>query len=1076
MTTDKDIAQLSTEKQRALLKTILEKKASQPKSRPLSFTQERLWFLDRMEENSVHYNVAGGLRLQGQLDIRVLEQSVNAVVARHEILRTNFVEIAGEPNQIIASNIVLTIPVKSLAHLPTSVRLAEAQRIAQAESMRPFNLAVGHLLRMQLLELQPDDHILLFTIHHIVADGWSITILYRELEAFYTAFVQETAVSLPPLLIQYADYAIWQRKQLQAFKLDGLLAYWKDHLKEAPPSLNLPLDFMRPPTPSYRGATHTFTIPAETAVQLHALSRQEEATLFMTTFAVFAILLARYSGQEDMVIGVPIANRTHHDVADLIGFFANTLALRVDLRGNPTVREVVQQIRETCLEGYAHQEMPFEKLVEALQPARNLSHTPLFQVSYSLKTRSSTPLTLPNLQTTYFEFENPTAKFEISLDLYETPAGHLEGVLEYAIDLFTAESMAQMSTHYCALLAAAGTRADTSVWQLPMPTADIPAKPDTHDQDMPLLAHQLFEALEKQRPDAIAVIDGGKELSYHALNKQANQLAHYLRRQGVGFDIHVGIFLDISPNLLIAILAILKAGGALLPLLPPEYGADVLNHDQIPFLITETSFIDNLPASSSRKDILLDQETAVIQSCPHHNMGVPIDPDHLAYITSRPEEDEHCRNILFTHVNLANALQSPLLQWDATTPIRMLLPSLTSDSAILGILGVLRHGGALCIAPKAVNTQAVASQMLAHQITHLVSPISEYKALLKTLLISSSMLNDLQVVLADGELYPPDLFDLHEQIQQQTRLFKVHGTAGYLGWPTYATRSLTEAPYSAMSLEKALPNHSFYILDRYWQPVATAVPGELFIGGSGLARGYHDNPAATAKYMLPDPFSKQPGARMYRTGMIARYTPDGSLEFLGHRDQQTMVDGYPVVLGKIEAILRRFSDVQDAAVVLEDDQLVAYVTVCHPDSPLEFEHLHHALQEQLPAYMVPSRFIWLDTLPHTSDGNINRELLVECPYQQVVQMDEVPVDFTDDPIVQSLIEIWQTILHVDGLNAQSNFFELGGHSLLAIRMNYRIRDMFDVDLPLRNFFETPTIAQLSKMIEDIVIEQLDKSI
>ncbi|WP_420811521.1 amino acid adenylation domain-containing protein [Myxococcus stipitatus] len=1039
---------------------------------PLSFAQQRLWLVDQLEPGSAAYNIPSALRMHGTLDVSALERSFTALVERHESLRTTFLSREGEPVQVIHPVGPFSLPIVELGMLPEEDREQRAQQLATEEAQRPFDLARGPVLRATLARLSAEDHVLMVTMHHAISDGWSMGILIQELASFYEAFATGETPRLAPLSIQYADFAAWQRSWLKGDVMEGQLSYWRKQLGGLPPLLELPTDRTRPPVRSSRGGSQPVRLSRELTERLSALCRKEGATPFMALLAAWQVLLARYSGQDDVSVGSPIAGRTRAETEGLIGFFVNTLVLRTHVNPSLSFRALLAQVRATTLAAYEHQDVPFEKLVEELKPQRSLSHTPLFQVMLSLQnlpvahrtvsgpSADSSPLRLES-----FTQAHQSTKFDLTLTLSETPDG-LAGSLSYRVDLFEDSTIQRWAEHLHTFLAAAISSPDSRVGELPMLSAQerrqVLSDWNSTLSEVPWRGafHQLFEAQAALTPDALAVLDDDSSLSFSALNQRSNQLAHFLRARGVGPESRVAFCLERSTSALVALLSILKAGAAYVPLdasYPLERLSFMLEDSRAPFVLTQSHLLPRLSSSSS--PLCLDDKAflAALDALPTSNPSHLTLPSHPAYVIYTSGSTGRPKGVVIHHssvVNLLHALSSSVFS-DVTRPLRFSLNAPLSFDASVKQLVFLSQGHALCFVPQAAREDVplLLSWLSRHSVDVFDCAPSHLRLLLDEGL--SSFHRPLRLLIG-GESIDDSLW---ASLSSSPNLhpFNVYG-------PTECTVDATALSLRASSrpvLGPPLPNVSTFILDSSLLPSPVGVPGELFIGGLGLARGYLHRPDLTAERFVPNPFSSSPGARLYRTGDKARWLPNGHLEYLGRIDFQVKLRGFRIELGEIEAALEALPSVHHAAVLLREDvpglkRLVAYVT----PSSLDVSALRSSLLTSLPDYMVPSAFVALDSLPINAHGKLDRAALPPP--------DSAPSDSflaPRNPTEALLASIWADVLHLDSVSVSDDFFSLGGHSLLATQVVSRIRKALGVELPLRVLFEAPTVAALAARIQ-----------
>ncbi len=1047
---------------------------------PLSFAQQRLWFLDQLAPGNLFYNIPLAVRLKGRLDVAALERTLNEIVERHEILRTTFDTVDGKPVQVIAPQREVPLPVKDLARLDQAERQAAVRQMAQDEAQRPFDLKAGPLFRAGLLRLEEEDHVLLLTMHHIVSDGWSMGVFVREVAQLYTTFASGEPSPLPELPVQYADFAQWQREWLQGEVLEKQLSYWKEQLGDSPPMLELPTDYPRPAVQTSRGATETLALPEELSESLKALGREEGATLFMTLLAAFQTLLYRYTGQPDVSVGTPVAGRGRPEVQDLIGFFVNTLVMRTDLSGGPSFRDLLRRVRKTALEAYANPDLPFETLVEALRPERDLSHTPLFQTMFILDTPSMEPLELPDLTLSPIETHSGAATFDLTLSITDLPEG-LGGYVEYNADLFEPETIRRMIGHFQTLLEGIVVDPDRQIAALPLLT-----KVERHQmlfewnntaRDFPRDAciHQLIERTVELQPDAPALVLEGETRTYRDLNRRANQLAHHLQWLGVGPDTVVGVLTARSSEMVEGILGALKAGGAYLPLdpaYPEERLAFMLEDSEAPVLLTQSHLRDHAArfAPAGTRLISLDTEWAAIAQEPETNPKSDVTPDNLAYVIYTSGSTGKPKGTMLRHRGLCNLTDVQRrafgIRGEGGSRILQFSP-LSFDASVWETFMALRNGATLCLA----RQQTLAS---GHELVQLMANVGVTNATLPPSVLAvlpQEALPDLETVISAGEACTAELVARWAPGRQFVNAYG----------PTETTVCASmhvcdESDPESPPIGRPIDNTRLYILDAALQPVPIGVPGELVVSGVSLARGYLSRPELTAENFIPDPFSGGRGARLYRTGDLVRYRPDGDIDFLGRIDHQVKVRGFRIELGEIEAALGRHPHIQDNVVVAREDvpgdrRLVAYL-VSGEASPGDVQEgvgltagsLRTFLRETLPDYMVPSAFVTLDTLPLSPSGKVDRDAL-PAPDRSRPELERVYVAPRNET-EETLARLCSGLLRVEKVGIHDSFFELGGHSLLATQFISRLGDAFQVELPLRTLFEHPTVAELAAAVEE----------
>ena len=1030
---------------------------------PLSYAQQRLWFLDQLQPESPFYNVPMVLRLQGQLDVAALEQSLNEMVRRHETLRTTFASRGGEPVQIIAPELTIPLPVDDLSHLSGEEQEAEARKRVMAQVVQPFDLSTGPLLRVRLLRLHDEHHIAVVTMHHIISDAWSMRVFFREMAVLYHSFSQGRPSPLPPLSIQYADFAAWQRNWLQGEVLERQLEYWRKQLQGAPELLALPTDRPRPPVQTANGANFSFTVPDETAQQLRAFARREGATLFMVALAAFQALLHRYSGQDDICIGSPIANRNRPEVENLIGFFLNTLVLRTDLSGQPSFRELVSRVREVVLGAFAHQDLPFEMLVEELQPERDLSHTPLFQVGFTLQTAASESIDLPGLSLEPVEIDSGSAKYDITLLMAEGPDG-LKGNFEYNTDLFDAATIQRMAGHFLTLLAGVMAEPDLPIAYAPLLT---PAEEELllstwNDTALPApldrCAHELFQAQAARQPQAPAVLFADQQLTYDQLNRRANQLARHLRKLGVGPETLVAISTQRSPEMIVGILGVMKAGGAYLPVdptYPPERVAFMLEDSAAPVLLTQESLRQRLPAHNAR-EVLLDAHWPLIAQEDDSNLELLTTPENTAYVIYTSGSTGKPKGAALRHRGLSNLTEVQRLAFGVQPGMRVLqFAPFSFDASVWETFMALANGATLCLA----RQEQLASG------PELLRLLQEMKINIVTLppsmlaVLSPQSLPDLQVVVAAGEKCTAEIV---QQWAPGRNFFNAYG-------PTETT--VCASMYLCSAAEQRDPpigrpigNSRLYVVDANLQILPVGVPGELVIGGVNVGKGYLNRPQLTEQKFIPDPFGG-PDDHLYRSGDLVRWLPDGNIEFLGRIDHQVKIRGFRIELGEIEAVLRQHPDVKDVVVMARDlggdKRLVAYL-LAEEGAQLAASELRDFVRLTLPDYMTPSHFVVLDEFPLSPAGKVDRQALPAPDSARAAASSDYVAPRNE--IEEQLAAISAELLALERVGVYDNFFELGGHSLLATQFISRVRETFDVELELRTLFESPTVAQIAEVI------------
>jgi amino acid adenylation domain-containing protein len=1039
---------------------------------PLSFAQQRLWFVNQISPDSTAYNLLEALRLDGSPQLVALEQSLSELLRRHEILRTTFPLVNGQPVQLIAPPTPVNLPIHNFQDLATEVQTDRLRQMAIAQAAQPFDLAVGPLVQFTLLKLSDREYVLLLKMHHIIYDGWSLSIFFRELSQLYAAFTQGLPSPLSELPIQYADFAVWQRQWLTGKVLDRQLNYWQQQLAGVPPTLELPTDRQRSPIQTFAGGAECFQLDLDLTHRIKQLSQDSAATLFMTLLAAFLVLISRYTGQTNLVVGTPIANRNNAAIEQLMGFFANTLALRGDLAGNPSFRDLLAQVRQTTLSAYAHQDLPFEMLVEKLQPDRDLSRNPLVQVMFSLQNAPQSAADLSGL--TIHSLPLPldiTVRFDLEVNYWETATG-LEGVWAYNTNLFEPTTIKRIGAHFNTLVTAIVANPELPIAELPLLSPaqlhQLAIEWNDTQANYPddKCIHQLFEQQVERSPAAVAVIFETQQLTYQELNARANQLAHHLISVGVGADVLVGICVERSIDTIVGLLGILKAGGAYVPL-DPEYPAErlqfMLDDAHISVLLTQQRLIHKLPAHQAQL-ICLDTDWQSIARSISTNPLASVKATNLAYAIYTSGSTGQPKGVEITHRGVNRLLFGVnYVRLDASQRLLQLAP-IAFDAATFEIWGALLHGARCILFPGTMPTAKTLSAEIHKQgITTLWLTAALFNSIVDN---DSQALSGIQQLLIGGEALSVDHVRRALHSLPSTQIINGYGpTESTTFTCCYPIPPHIETEIASIPIGRPIANTQTYILDRYLQPVAVGMPGELHIGGDGLARGYLNRPELTQQKFIPNPFSPDPNSRLYKTGDLARYLPDGNIEYLGRIDNQVKIRGFRIELGEIEAVLSQHPDVQIACVIAREDipgekQLVAYL-VPQPGATPTATALRQFLVDKLPGYMVPKAFSILTSLPLTPNGKVDRRALTAPTYN-------LDVDTFVEPRNQlelQLVQIWSQILKIDKVGVTDNFFDLGGHSLLAPYLMAEIKQQFTKDLPIVTLFQHPTIEQLATVVQ-----------
>ncbi|HYF52421.1 MAG TPA: amino acid adenylation domain-containing protein [Planctomycetota bacterium] len=1033
---------------------------------PLSFAQQRLWFLSQLDEQSTQYNIPYAVELKGRLSVEALSQTLRTIVARHEALRTTFSLENGVAVQRVGSASNVELKQIDLSHAPAEVREQLKMDTLRQEAKRRFDLRREVLIRAALVKLQADEFVLLLTIHHIAADAWSFGVLFRELGTLYEAFSKGAQNPLPPLDIQYADFSIWQREWLSGETLGKQLNYWKRKLGGLA-VLDLPTDNPRPAKMTYEGRRLTFTLPAALSLELKQLARKERVSEYMLLLAAFKVLLRRYSGQTDIAVGSPIANRNRIELEKLIGFFVNTLVLRTDLGGNLTFRELLSRVRETCLDAYAHQELPFEKLVEELQPQRDPSRNPFFQTAFVLQNTPIAPLKLTNLVITPLPLHDGTAKFDLTLMMHES-RGQFSGILEYRSDLFEDDTIRRMAGHLQTLLTGIVAQPETAISKLPL-LSDLELHQVKHwadtktpyPDDVPI--HKLFEDVAARTPEATAVSFEGQRLSYRTLNERANQLARVLQKHGVRPKSPVGLCMERSPDLIIAVLGILKAGGGYVPLdpsYPRERLALMVRDSGAPVIIAEGGAVAALPNVETP---VLEWEaiTAEMSRMPADNMQPGVGGNDLAYIIYTSGSTGQPKGICIPQKAVNRlVLNTNYVQLNASARVAQ-VSNASFDAATFEFWGALLNGGELVIIRKdiALSPRDFIAALREHRISAMFLTTALFNLLIDH---DPAAFSTLEHLMFGGEACDPRRVRACLAGGPPKRLLHVYGPTEVTTFSTWHLVENVPEDAQTVPIGKPLANTEAYVLDRDLNPVPPGIPGELYLGGDGLAHGYLNRPELTAEKFIPHPLSTEPGARLYKSGDIVRYLPNGDIEFIGRRDHQVKIRGFRIELGEIEAALLEHDAVKQCTVIAREEtrgdrRIVAYVVLKDGAQAPDFRKF---LSGRMPEYMIPSAIMTLASLPLNENGKVDRKALPAPDYTAAEQRNArtLPRSLLESQIV----EIWEDVLGVKGIGITDDFFHLGGHSLLAVQMMDRVEQICGRKLPLTALFANATIENLSR--------------
>ncbi|KAF3890915.1 amino acid adenylation domain-containing protein [Tolypothrix bouteillei VB521301] len=1037
----------------------------------LSFGQQGIWFIDQLEGASAAYNQLFGIHLKGSLNTAVLEQALIEIVRRHEVLRTSFKNEDGQAVLEIASNPNFTLSVVDLMDLAETKQWETIHQSSIAESQHSFNLSEGSLLRVTLFKIAETKHVLLFAIHHTISDAWSSKIIIQELGTLYEAFSKNQPSPLKDLSIQYADFANWQQQWVRGSVFEEQLTYWKQKLGGHLPVLQLPSDRPRPPVQTFRGATTTLKIGTDVTEKLKKLSQQEGTTLFMTLLAAFKTLLYRYTYQEDICVGTTIANRHSRDLEKLIGYFVNSLVLRTDLSGNPSFRELLRRVRQVAWEAYNYQDIPFELLVAQLQPKRDLSHTPLFQVLFVLENAPREELKLPGLTLSFLEMPTATAKFDLTLSIKETEEG-LRANFEYSTDLFDAATIERMAGHLQTLLSAIAVNQDHRLWELPLLTETersqllVEWNDTLNEYPQNVCIHQIFEAQVEQTPDSVAVVFEDQKLSYRELNTRANQLAHHLQKLGVSPETLIGICVERSPDMLVGLLGILKAGGAYVPLdpaYPQQRLAFMLADSQISVLLTQKKLVTVLPEHQAQV-VCLDADWEEIAKQSDRNPINRANGENLAYIIYTSGSTGQPKGVQIPHNALTNFLSAMRRNPGLTKEDTFLsVTTLSFDIAALELYLPAIVGARLVIVSREVATDGsqLLEQLISSNATVMQATPTTWRMLIAAGWTGSQQLK----ILCGGEAL--DQILANQLLERSTELWNLYGPTETTIWSAVKkveNNTRIEHTNNIVSIGRPIANTEFYILDTYLQPVPVGVPGELHIGGVGLARGYFNQPKLTFEKFIPNPFNNNPKSRLYKTGDLVCYQSDGTIKYISRIDHQVKLRGFRIELGEIEALINQYPAAQESVVVVRSDEpererLVAYV-VSQPKQTVTITELRRFLESNLPNYMVPTAFMMLEALPLTPNGKIDRRSL-PAPDTSRPELDKAFV-LPRTPVEAKLAQLWAEFLGIEQVGIYDNFFKLGGDSIVAIQIIAKANQA-SLKLTTKQLFQHQTIAQLASV-------------
>ena len=1042
---------------------------------PASFAQQRLWFLDQLDPGTAAYNLPRAFRILGPLDVDNLTRAFQIVIERHAALRTVFDSVEGEGRQIVLSEVEAEIPIVDLGKFPQSERETEALRMAAEEGTKPFDLREGPLIRPVLVRLEPERHFLVLTMHHIIADGWSIALLFREVTKTYAALTKGEAPDLPALPLQYTEYAQWQREYMSGQVLAGEIEFWKGKLAGAQPLLELPIDRPRPATTSWHGATEQLDVSVATLTKLKALAQAQSSTLFMVAMAAFQSLLWRYTNQESILIGTPIAGRNDVQLENMIGLFVNTLIFRGDISPQQTFRDVVRQVRSFALDAYAHQDLPFEKLVEELVPQRSLDTHPLFQVLFTFQNIPQQVFDIPGLTVHEMPFEAGIAKFDLSVVLWE--AGELHCQFEYNTDLFEPDTIKRLLQHFERILTGVVENPDLAVAKIPLMSTEereqalVEWNRTAIDYPRDLTIPSGFERQVERTPDATALLFAGKKWSYRQLNNEANRLAHRLIEKGVGAGSRVGVFVERSAEMVMALLGVLKTGAAYVPL-DPAYPVERLNFliedASLASVVTESSIQDRLPEKV--RNLVVSDGDGNRAAASSANPSRSVASDQPAYVIYTSGSTGTPKGVQGTHRASLNRFS---WMW-RTYPFKAgeiccQKTNLGFVDSIWEIFGPLLAGVPNLIIPhEAARDPEEMLQLLARE--H-VTRIVLVPSLLRTLLDRAPNLErrvpKLKLWTCSGEVLPVDLAKRFQEAFPEATLLNIYGSSEVAADVTYHEVAKGETT-SSIAIGKPISNTQIYLVDEYGEPAALGMRGQIFVGGDNLAHGYLNRPELTAERFVSNWLAPHRSPRLYRTGDLGRFRSNGDIEYLGRVDSQVKLRGLRIELGEIESVLNAHAGVREAVVMVsgegEQQKLAAYL-VPNEDtkSAPSAGELRRYLRTTLPEHMVPASYWQVEVLPLLPSGKVNRGALAGCGGKPLVDQEELAAP--RNQVEKKLAEIWQELLEVEKVGIEQNFFELGGHSLLVLQVTARIRRMFDLELPVRSVFEAPTIARLAVEVQ-----------
>ena len=1032
--------------------------------------------MDQLEPGTAAYNLARVFRIVGPLNVGVLARAFETVILRHAPLRTVFESVEGNPRQVVLPGPNFHIIVRDLSDLPSERREAEALQIASEEGKKPFNLNEGPLLRAVLIQTGEQTHILVLVMHHIITDGWSISILFRELTQCYAELSNDRLPNLPPLAIQYADYAEWQRQHMSGEVLADELRHWRKQLEGAQTLLDLPTDYPRPLTHSWHGATEEINLARSTLAKMKSIGQGESSTLFMVSLAAFQALLWRYTSQESILIGTPIAARNDVEIENLVGLFVNTLVFRADFgQRNVTFRELIRQVRAFAMDAYAHQDVPFESLVEALVPQRSLDTHPLFQVMFTFQNIPKQVFEIPGFKIVELPFDAGIAKFDLGVEVWDDGEFHCR--FEYNTDLFERRTVERMGGHYRELLERAIESPDAPIAELAMMSAAeqrqvmVEWNQTTEEFPRELTIQDAFEQQVERSPQATALIQAGRRWTYQQLNEDANRLGHWLAKQGIGPDCRVGICLERSVERVVALLAVLKSGAAYVPL-DPTFPLDrlqfMMEDAALAGVITEDAVRDKLPASM-QKIVVMDREAGWRREG-SGNLGIARSSGEVAYVIYTSGSTGKPKGVQGTHRASLNRFAWMWRKYPFQAgEVCCQKTNLGFVDSIWEIFGPLLAGVASVIVSEegVRDPELLVEELGREHVTRLVLVPSLLRALLEHAPNLEERVPELRLWTCSGEILPVELAEKFRQVFRQAKLLNVYGSsevAADVTWHEVEERDLVAA---SVAIGRPISNTQIYLLDEGGRAVAAGVRGEIYVGGEGLGRGYLNRPELTAERFVIHELSPERSARLYRTGDVGRYRSNGDLEYVGRVDQQVKLRGQRIELGEIETVLARHGAVRQAVVAVtgagEQQKLSAYLVLKEGAAAPKAGELRQQLRAKLPEVMVPASYWRIERVPLLPSGKVNRAELARAG--GVALGNEAEQVGPRNEVEAKLAEIWRELLKVEQVGMEQNFFELGGHSLLVLQLTARIRRGLEVELPVRSVFEAPTIAGLAMEVD-----------